>query len=252
MFFRNHEQSHAHSLETLNWLYEHDDFMTSVGTLIDLGCGSGLDLEWWANRTTRDEDPQPLNINCTGLDLLDNLSVARRYHNIVYQKNNFEQLIYTPKNKKYDVLWCHDAFQYALNPLATLRLWWDIAEPGAMLCLIVPQTTNIEFRRLKFIQPSGCFYHYSMVNLIHMLAMSGWDCNSGFFKKSPHDTWLHTVVYRSNHGPQDPAKTSWYQLADLGLLPKSAASSVQRHGLVVQDELVLPWLDKNLTWFGQH
>lgn len=251
MFFQNHEQSHAHSLETLNWLYEHDDFMASIDTLIDLGCGSGLDLEWWATRTTRDDTPQPLNINCTGLDLAESLSIARRYPNAVYQRNNFEQQIYTPKKKKYDVLWCHDAFQYAINPLQTLKLWWDIAEPGAMLCLIVPQTTNIEHRKLKFIQPTGCYYHYTIVNLMHMLAVSGWDCESGFFKKSPNDPWLHAVVYRSDRGPQDPATTSWYQLAEQGLLPKSAANSVQRHGYVVQDELVLPWLDKNLTWFGQ-
>ena len=91
-----------------------------------------------------------------------------------------------------------------------------------------------------------------MVNLIHMLAVSGWDCSSGFFKKAPNNHWLHAVVYKSEHNPMPPATTSWYQLADLGLLPKTAYESVQRHGHVVQDELVLPWLDKNLTWFGQH
>ena len=252
MFFQNHEQSHAHSKQTLDWLYEHDDFMASIDTMIDLGCGSGLDLEWWATRTTRDENSEPLNISCTGLDIVTELPIAHKYANTIYQKNNFEQLIYTPKNKGYDVLWCHDAFQYALNPLATLALWWQIAEPGAMLCLILPQTTNVEHQKLKFVQPNGCYYHYSIVNLIHMLAVSGWDCNTGFFKKSPTDPWLHAVVYRSDLGPQDIASTSWYQLAEQNLLPKSAADSVQRHGYVDQSELVLPWLDKNLTWFGKH
>lgn len=251
MTFRNPEESHVHSLETLTWLYEHDDFMASIETLIDLGCGSGLDLEWWATRTTRDENPEPLNISCTGLDQLESLSIANKYSNITYQCNDFEKQIYTPKKKKYDVLWCHDAFQYAINPLETLKLWWDIAEPGAMLILILPQTTNIHNRKLSFVQPNGCYYHYSIVNLIHMLAVSGWDCAPGFFKKSPNDHWLHAVVYKSGIEPMDP-KTSWYQLADLGLLPASAALSVQQHGHVVQDELVLPWLDKNNTWFGQH
>jgi SAM-dependent methyltransferase len=252
MTFRNSEESHAHSLETLNWLYEHDDFMASVDTLIDIGCGAGLDLEWWATRTTREENPVPLDINCTGLDIAGSLPIARKYSNVTYQQNNFEQQIYTPKKKKYDVLWCHDAFQYAVRPLDTLKLWWDIAEPGAMLILILPQTTNIEHKKLLFNQPNGCYYHYTIVNLIHMLAVSGWDCAPGFFKKSPTDPWLHAVVYRSEHRPMDPASTSWYQLADLGLLPKTAFDSVQKHGGVHQDELVLPWLDKNLTWFGQH
>jgi trans-aconitate methyltransferase len=250
MFFRNPEESHAHSLETLNWLYEHDDFMMSVSTFIDLGCGTGLDLEWWATRTTRDEIPQPLNIKCTGLDLIDTPSVARKYANITYQQNNFETQIHTSRKSKYDVLWSHDSFQYAIDPLATLKLWHTVAEPGAMLVLIVPQTTNIEYRKLSFIQPSGCYYHYTLVNLIHMLAITGWDCNSGFFKKSANDPWLHAVVYRSDVAPMDP-KISWYQLAETGLLPESAVASINKHGFVNQNDLVLPWLDKSLTWYGQ-
>jgi len=249
--FKNPEQSHQHSLQTLNWLYEHDDFMSSIDTLLDIGCGPGLDLEWWATRTTRDEKPIPLNIQCTGLDLLAELPVARKYKNITYQKNNFEDQIFKPKKKGYDVLWCHDAFQYALSPLSTLAKWWHVAEPGAMLILILPQTANIVQKKLSFVQPDHCYYHYSIVNLIHMLAVSGWDCASGFFYKNPTDPWLHAAVYKSSHAPLDIKSTSWYDLADLGLLPKTAAESVLRHGHVAQDELVLPWLDKSLTWFGQ-
>ena len=249
MFFRNHEESHAHSRQTLDWLYEHDDFMASIDTLVDLGCGSGLDLEWWATRTTRDENPKPLDISCTGVDLADRLSVAHKYKNIVYQRNDFETQIHTPKKKKYDVLWCHDSFQYAINPLETLKLWHSIAAPGAMLCLILPQTTNIEHRNLSVIQNIG-FHHYTLVNLIHMLAVSGWDCNAGFFLKRPDEPWLHAIVYRSDIGPQDP-KISWHKLADLGLLPDSAVQSINKHGFLNQRDLVLPWLDKNLIWYGQ-
>ena len=250
MFFRNPEESHAHSLETLNWLYEHDDFMMSVGTVLDIGCGTGLDTEWWATRTTRDEIAEPLDIKCTGLDLIDTPQVARKYSNITYQRNDFEKQIHTPKKGKYDVLWCHDSFQYAINPLETLKLWHSVAEPNAMLVLILPQTTNIEYRKLSFVQPSGCYYHYTLVNLMHMLAVSGWDCNAGFFKKSPADPWLHAVVYKSEQSPMDP-KTSWYSLADTGLLPKSAVDSINRYGFVNQNDLILPWLDKSLTWYGQ-
>lgn len=250
MFFRNSEESHAHSLETLNWLYEHDDFMASISTLLDLGCGNGLDLEWWATRTTRDEKPEPLNIKCAGLDLAETLSVAKKYPNITYQRNDFEKQIYTDNKNKYDVLWCHDSFQYAINPLETLKLWRTVAAPGAMLVLIIPQTTNVEYRKLSFIQPSGCYYHYTLVNLIHMLSTTGWDCNAGFFKKSANDAWLHAVVYRSDVEPVDP-KISWYNLADTGLLPESAVASINKYGFINQNDLVLPWLDKSLTWYGQ-
>lgn len=83
-----------------------------------------------------------------------------------------------------------------------------------------------------------------------MLAVSGWDCEGGFFKKSPNDPWLHAVVYRSDIEPMDP-KNSWYDLAETGLLPKSAVASINRYGFVNQNDLILPWLDKSLTWYGQ-
>lgn len=249
MFFKNPEESHAHSLQTLNWLYEHDDFMMSIGTLVDLGCGPGLDLEWWATRTTRDDDAEPLNINCTGVDLCDTPLIARKYHNITYQQTDFERQIHTSQKKKYDVLWCHDSFQHVINPVETLKLWRSIAEPGAMLCLILPQTTNLEHRTLSVTQPVG-FHHYTLVNLIHMLAITGWDCASGFFLKHPNEPWLHAVVYRSEIEPLDP-KASWYELADTGLLPASAVKSINKYGFLNQADLVLPWLDKNLIWYGQ-
>lgn len=248
--FTNHNESHAHSLETLNTLYEYDDFMSSIGTLVDLGCGTGLDLEWWATRTTRDDMPEPLNIRCTGVDQADALPIAHKYPNITYQKTDFEGTVHTPK-EKFDVLWSHDAFQFAINPIQTLSNWWHIASPGAMLILILPQTTNIHRRQMVFSQPNGCYYHHTIVSLMHHLAVSGWDCKNGFFKKQATDPWLHTVVYKSDHEPMDPKTTDWYTLAEKDLLPETAQVSVDMHGHVQQHELVLPWIDKSLTWLGK-
>ena len=142
MTFRNAEESHAHSLKTLNTLYEYDDFMASIGTMVDLGCGSGLDLEWWATRTTREDTPQPLNIDCIGVDQAPQLTVAKQYSNITYQSVDFETTIIPKKKKLFDVLWCHDAFQYALNPIETLSRWWHIASDDAMLAIVVPQIAS--------------------------------------------------------------------------------------------------------------
>ena len=127
------EISHQHALETLNVLYEYDDFMESITTLVDLGCGSGLDLEWWATRTTRDNKKTPLNIRCVGVDTNDELPIARQYRNITYQKTDFEKTVQPLGNKLYDILWCHDAFQYVLNPLQTLLNWREITNDNGML-----------------------------------------------------------------------------------------------------------------------
>jgi SAM-dependent methyltransferase len=250
--FTNTEQSHKHSLETLDALYLHTDFMESIHTLVDLGCGDGADLEWWATRTTNDEvNPKPLNINCTGVDLFENLPLAHRYSNISYQRSNFEKEIHPPKNLKFDVLWCHDSFQYCTNPITTLKSWHSIAADNSMLALIVPQTAKIQHSKLAFEQPSGCYYHHTLVSLIHMLAVSGWDCRSGFFLKRHSEDYIHAVVYRSNHSNLDPHTTTWYDLAELGLLPESAEKSINAHGYLRQEDLILEWLDHSLTWYGQ-
>jgi SAM-dependent methyltransferase len=247
--FKNAQQSHQHSLQTLNELYEHDDFMESVGRMVDLGCGyEALDLQWWATRTTRDEDPLPLKIQCTGMDLLEKLSTEAKV-SASYQQVDIETVCQAKHG--YDVLWCHDTFQYMTNPLKTLSNWWHLSAENGMLVLIVPQTTNIEFNKLAFDQPSCCYYNHTLVSLIHMLAVNGWDCSAGFFSKQPNDPWLRSIVYRSNHLPRDPRKTSWYNLAEQGLLPASAVDSINKHGYLRQHDLLLPWLDKSLTWFGQ-
>ena len=86
-----------------------------------------------------------------------------------------------------------------------------------------------------------------MVSLIHTLAVSGFDCAGGFFKKQPDDPWLHAVVYKGSVKPMDPRVTSWYHLAEKGLLPTSAVHSLNKYGYVRQRDLVLPWLDKSIS-----
>ena len=241
--FTHPGDSHQHSLETLNQLYEYDDFMASIRTLVDLGCGTGDDLVWWATRTTRDDNPEPLNIACTGVDINNNLTVT--HENITYQQRNFEDLIEHPE-EGFDVLWCHDAFQYARDPIKTLSRWWDIASPGGMLAITVPVTQSIERRQLSYTLPNGCYYHHTMVSLMGMLATAGWDCGAGFFKQTPTEPWIHAIVYRSEHAPQDPHVTDWHRLSELKLLPESAEKSIYAHSALRQQDLVVPWVDHSL------
>jgi SAM-dependent methyltransferase len=253
MKFTHPDDSHKHSLQVLDALYEYDDFMASIQTLVDLGCGSGEDLAWWATRTTRDDNPEPLNIQCVGVDLLETPTVVKKYPNITYQRTDFEKNIHVPNTatKAFDVLWCHDAFQYCTNPLGTLAQWWNMTTEGGMLAITLPQTTLFQQRKESFHQPSGCYYHHTIVSLIHMLAVTGWDCREGFFLKQATDSWLSAIVYKSKHAPMDPKTTTWYQLSELELLPESADKSIGAHGYLRQQDLLVPWIDKSLSWLGQ-
>jgi hypothetical protein len=88
--------------------------------------------------------------------------------------------------------------------------------------------------------------------LIYMLAVSGWDCNAGFFKKNVDSEWLYAIVYKSETEPMDPIKTNLYKLAsETTLLPPSAVDSITKYGKLRQRDLILPWLDKSSMWMEQ-
>lgn len=238
------------SRRILNSLYEYDDFMASVSSMVDLGCGPGHDLVWWATATTRDDSPQPLNIRCYGVDLEPAPKFLSQHLNITYQQTSFEEDIISHPGG-FDVLWCYDAFQYAVNPLQTLTQWWHMTSPGGMLVVSVPQTVLVHQRRLAYYLDSKSLYHHTLVSMIRLLATAGWDCRSGFFQQLPNDPWIHAIVYKSMHAPLDPKTSNWYQLSELGLLPESADRSILAHGHLQQQDLIVPWIDKSLMSMAQ-
>jgi len=244
--FTSPRASHEHSLHTLNLLYEYDDFMESVGSVVDLGAGDQLlDLEWWTTRTTRDEYQLPLEIQGTAVDTE---IPSRQLDHVSFSKANIEN--FSEASRQFDVLWCHDVFQYLEHPYQALTNWHSIANDDAMMVLIFPQTVNMEYNRQAFDLMLGHLYHYSLTSLIYMLATTGWDCKGGFFKKNPGDPWLHAIVYKSETEPMTPG-ISWYELNETGLLPETAEQSIFKYGYIKQQELVVPWLDKSLTWMAQ-
>lgn len=250
--FRNSEASHQHSLQIINTFYEFDDFMESIGTLCDLGAGACLDAHWWATAKTRDlNNSLPLDIKVTAVDIKPKPNWIKDVRNLTHLQQDIEQPLAVGK-RQFDIMWCHDVFQYMTNPMQTLRYWRDATADDGMLVLSLPQTTNLEFNTQAFDLPSGVYYHWTLVSLIHVLAVNGWDCSSGFFRKNQGDPWLHAVVYKSEQAPLDPKTTTWYELAERGLLPTSAAAGVNRHGYLRQRDLVLPWLDKSLMDYSHH
>lgn len=246
--FSSAEDSHKHSLPVLESLHEFDDFMGSIRTMVDLGCGADAkDLEWWARASTRDEKPAPLNIDCTGVDIVPRLILSSKYRNLRYQKQDFEDPIMAHK-KTYDVMWCHDSFQYVQSPLITLENWRRVCSKNGMLVIIVQQTTDTKFKNATIVQQDFCYHHWTVVSLMHALAVTGWDCRDGYFKKSPNDPWIYAVVYNSGKKPLPPKTTRWYDLVDQGLLPDSAVKSINKWGFLKQEDLILPWLDKSLNF----
>lgn len=230
------------SLRILHQLYEYDSFLDSLTTVADMGCGSGEDITWWANLTTRDDPPVPHNYRCFAIDNDErNLSKIPDHPNITKLNRDFTKPCLSAP---VDLMWAHDSFQYSKNPLDTLRLWNEQLNINGMLILSVPQHSGVEYNRYYSRTYSGCFYHYTPTLLIYMLAVNGFDCRDAYLLKRFNDTWIDMAVYKSDIAPMNPDTTSWLDLIDTGLLHPTVMNSIVTHGYLRQEDMLYPWLDR--------
>lgn len=242
--FKNAEESHEHSLDMLNMLYQYDSFLDSLQVIADMGCGAGFDAKWWAQLTTRDDPPEPHNYVVYAVD--QDLSKVEKS---LWEENpNIRPFQYdynnVPLPRKVDLLWSHDSFQFSTTPLETLAHWNRQMNTNGMLCLSVPIHTTYSYNRLQTRSFSGCYYTYNICNLMYMLAVNGFDCRDCYIYAMPNYAWIHFAVYK-NLEPMDPAATSWFDLADKNLISDSAMASLNKYGHVRQEELLFTWLDKD-------
>ena len=243
--FKNAHESHQHSLDILNMIYGYDSFLDNLGVIADMGCGSGLDTEWWATLATRDNPPEPHNYIVYAVDQdlrgLDELALAQN-KNIIPIAGNFEDRIIP---RQVDLIWSHDSFQYSREPFKCLANWKASLNVNGMLLMAIPQTTYLKNNRLVVESHSHQYYSYNIINLMYMLAISGFDCRDAYFYRKENTPWLYAGVYASEHEPLTQNAT-WYDLAERNLINDSIINSVNRYGHARLEDVVVSWFDKNL------
>lgn len=244
MAFDNAYSSHAHSRCILDLLYSYDSFLDSLSVIADFGCGAGLDVEWWATLTTREDPPEPRNYLVYGVDReIQQVDTAvKSMSNVKLIQADFEADISIPR--ACDLLWSHDSFQYCTNPLYTLNLWNQQINDNGMLVLSIPQSTYYSYNRLQNVSHSHVYFNYNIVGLMYMLAVNGFDCKDAYFCKNANDPWMYAAVYKATQ-PMDPKTTSWHTLAEMNLVNDSVKESLQKYNYVTQDDLLVTWLDKD-------
>ena len=239
------EQSLSQCDSLFSDIRQYDTFLESIKTLAVFGCGKeSKELDWWCSLTTRDETPVPLNIRCTGVGLVDSCITANQHSNARYLKHDIE--IPFEKHHVYDVVWCHNVLQYLVNPFQTLCNWRTVVEKQGALIISVPQNIQVFGKKKLYDQTSHCMYNWTVVQLIHMLTMAGWESRGGYFKINPVTGWITALVYNSNEPVRDPKITSLYNLCDTGLLPVSAEQSIIKNGYLREQDLILEWIDRSL------
>ena len=243
-----------HALDVLGQLRQYDSFLDSLRTICDMGCGTGEDIHWWATLETRDDPPEPYNYHCFAVDKdASKLAQVPNLSNIVKINRDFTENLILPI--KVDLMWSHDSLQYSHNPIETLRHWNEQMNVNAMLIISIQQHSGVSFNKYYSRSYSHCFYNYTPINLIYMLALNGFDCRDAYLLKKFNDPWIHIAVYKSDVAPMDSKSTSWLDLIDKKLLHPSIENSITRHGHLCQEEIVMPWLNKEnyfIDYVSQH
>jgi len=243
--FKNAHDSHRHSLDVLNMIYDYDSFLDGIGTVADVGCGIGLDTEWWATLHTRDDPPEHREIAVYAMDLnIDQIEphILEENPKVIPRLGNFEIDILP---SKVDLVWSHDSLQYAYDPIGCLRNWRKMLNTNGMLVLTVAQTTYLHNNRLVVENYSHQYYSYNILNLMYMLAIAGFDCRDAYFYRKENTPWLYAGVYASEHEPL-PKNPTWYDLAERNLINDSIIRSVNSCGYARLQDVVVAWFDKNL------
>lgn len=234
------------TLPILKLLGEHHEFVESLKNIAVMNDIDGHDSAWWADYQFDDEDSTTKNkFSITVYGSKNTIRTANRRPNIKFVEADISNTGAKPNSV--DFIWASNCLQRSVNPLSTLKHWWNILKEDGMLCLSVPQNNYIDdLSRWQMFSYSGEYFNWNMINLIQCLAVNGFDCRDGHFKQTRYDPHIWAAVYKSNVKPMDPQKTQWYDLKDAGLTPYSLDESIQRKGYVSYSDLKVEWLDHSI------
>ncbi len=235
--------ANRHATHILETIRQYDTFLESIRTVADMGCGIGEDTEWWATLENYNDPPEPYNFNCFAVDKdpgkISQVPILKNINKIcdTYDKENLFPV-------SIDLMWAHDSLNYSTDPLKTLRIWNSYMTTNGMLLISIPQYNGVEYNRYYSRTYNGCYFNYTPTSLIYMLTVNGFDCRDAYLLKKFGDPWIQMAVYKSDVSVMDPETTNWYDLADKNLLHPSIVTSINTHGYLKQEEIVMPWLDK--------
>ena len=235
----NNSSSNIHSTQMLWQLSIFHEFMESVDTVLDVGCGDGHDALWWATATDLDEDnPQPLNINVTGLDITNSINLDEVPKNLTFKYDDWNTVNF---KDQFDVVWTHNTLQQTNDPLKFLHKMNEFCATGGMLALSFPATSNMFYGDPDYRIYQEAPHSITMIHLIYMLVLSGFNCNDGYFMKQPGTNTISAVVYKDTdevftHGERP--------LADYtSLLPNSCKQQLTKYNYLTNKSLLLTWIN---------
>ena len=219
-----------------------DDFKASVKHMADFGCGKGYDVEYWGHMQEFTEDGKPgryLNINCVGFDL-DAESNTPSRKNIKYKNHDFNShdVIWSVP---FDIVWCHNLMQHIYSPVEFLGRVNKAMATGSMLYLCVPSTVTVFQNKFQNYTPGLHYNTFTVSQILYLIAINGFDVKDFYLQKEKHVDLIQVLTYKEMEPL--PYNTTWYEMADMGILNDNITELVMKNGTLNDQGLITTWLD---------
>ena len=243
----NPANSRLHSYGFLELLRQYPTMMESIDNVLDVDCGQGSDSHWWAEVDDGDEDaPVSLDINVTAIDIKNDFKEEYKHERITFINEDIYN--YEPKDT-FDVVWAHSVLHEAIDPLGFLHKMNKCTNLGGMLCLTFPTTINTFYGEPDYRVYSQATNSITIVDLIHMLVLSGFNCNEGYFIKQPNSNVINALVYKDSEELYNYGDKTLYEYDEL--LPESCKKQLNRYGYLTNKNLLLYWIDGTLIDYSK-
>jgi len=239
------QESHQHSLITLNHLANMEDYLASIKNICVMGAGLGYDAVWWANLTS--PEGRRYNFNVTAVDSSPPYGI-QTVPGMQWRFDDFATIELPPQ----DLIWCHNTLHHALNPVGTLFHWHKLLRQDGLLIVEIPYSlslsNHIEHNTVNVNMSSGMYHVYTMSSLIIQLASAGFDCRNANFQFDKENGWLRAAVYKTQDEPR--LYRSLYELKDTNRLPQCLDAILFGIDNFNESDLVLEWIDRTHSFFN--
>ncbi len=248
LLLNNHQTRGLHSLRILNEIETHRDLMESIGTVLDVESGIGLDSEWWATRTDLDEeDPKPLDIKVSAISYTDEMKEeVKKLPNVTYNQTQWK-FWNDLSSRKFDVIWGHCFLHRYHDHYEALREMNKLQDKDGMLCITVPKVSNFFYNEPDTRVYPKVYTDINIVNLIYGLALAGYDCRDAYFLQERNSNLLNFVGYKDSDDTYEPNEVTVYDLLEMDRLPTSMIQQMDKFGYISNKNLLLSWMDGTLV-----
>lgn len=237
------QESHQHSLVTLNYLSMLDDYLSNIKDICVMGAGLGYDAVWWAS--LKSPHGRSYNFNVSAVEMSPPYGL-QTVQGMQWYFEDFSLVKLPPQ----DLIWCHNALHYSLNPIGTLFHWHNLLRNDGLLIVEIPYTLSIsehlQHNMVNVNMSSGVYHVYTMSSLIIQLASAGFDCRNAHFQFDRENKWLRAAVYKTEDQPK--LYNSLYELRETNRLPYCLDAKLNSIDNFNESDLVLEWIDRTQSF----